>query len=437
MSGITPLIDTLLVTRLAQRVDLVPLKGQIDIAGPDAVTNIEKVTNDVRLPSRAALQQQLGVARSGRGDSSNTSPSASPGRTVTLSAAARAISAILDLPFAATPKILGSEPLWPHLQPPVAQLLTATLARTVATSGLFYESHLQQYAAGTRTLAQLAQEPQARLGAMANMPLELPDAGVAGRDLGPGDMPRITETPGRPPAAQGGLLDAAAASSDIGAESLLAARPGAVGSSASASRLLPVGLAASLDPANLAATYSSASVLKKEYASVHDIARQEPIANSPGASDLDAVGNHNPVAAAIHPDAIALVHQQLELLAVPVFRWAGEVWPGTPMDWEIREERDESQATADSEEAQRTWTTHLAMTLPTLGVVDVRLSLAGARLQVRLAARENATVALLSDGGNELPQRFGAVGLQLSGLQIGALALEPAAQDIRKADDAA
>ena len=397
MSGVTPLIDTLLATRLAQRVDLVPLKGQIDIAGPDAVTNIEKVTNDVRLPSRAALQQQLGVARSGRGDSSNTSPSASPGRTVTLSAAARAISAILDLTSGATPKVLGSEPLWPHLQPPVAQLLTATLARTVATSGLFYESHLQQYAAGTRTLAQLAQEPQARLGAMANMPPELPDAGVAGRDLG----------------------------------------PGAVGSSASAPRLLPVGLAASLDPANLAATYSSVSVLEKEYTSVHDIARQEPIAKSPGASDLDAVGNHNLVAAAIHPDAIALVHQQLELLAVPVFRWGGEIWPGTPMDWEIHEERDESQAAADCEEAQRMWTTHLAMTLPTLGVVDVRLSLAGARLQVRLAACENATVALLSDGGNELPQRFGAVGLQLSGLQIGALALEPAAQDIRKADDAA
>lgn len=437
MSGVTPLIDTLLATRLAQRVDLVPLKGQLDIAGPGAVTHVEKVTNDIRLPSRAALQQQLGVALSGRGDSSNTSPSASPGGSVTLSAVARAIRAILDLPSGATPKILGGEPLWPHRQPPVAHLLTATLARTVATSGLFYESHLQQYAAGTRTLAQLAQEPQARLGTMAKMSLELPGAGVAVQDLGPGG---VAEAPGMPPAA-------AAASSDAGAEPLSAGRPGAAGhavtinsseaDAASASMPLPVGLAARLDPAHLAAAYGSASVREKEHVPFHDVAGQEPIEKNLGASSLDVMGNNDPVAIAIHPDAIALVRQQLELLAVPVFRWAGEVWPGTPMDWEIHEERDESQAAADGEAAQRTWTTRLAMTLPTLGAVEVRLSLAGTRLQVHLAARENATLALLSHGGNELPQRVGALGLQLTGLQVGALAVMPAAQAMRKADDAA
>jgi hypothetical protein len=150
------------------------------------------------------------------------------------------------------------------------------------------------------------------------------------------------------------------------------------------------------------------------------------VAETPKASSLDAVLKHSPVAAAIHPDAIALVRQQLELLALPVFRWGGEAWPGTPMDWEINEEPHERQIVADVEVAQRTWTTRLAMTLPTLGAVEVRLSLAGSTLQVHLSARENATLALLSQGGNELPQRFGAVGLQLTGLQIG-----------RKDDDAA
>lgn len=448
MSGVTPLIDTLLATRLAQRVDLVPLKGQAGIAGPGAVTNAERVTNDIRLPSRAALQQQLGVGLSDSGDSSsNTAKSARPGETVTLSAVARAITAILDIQSGATPKIRGGEPLWPHPQPPVAHLLTATLARTVATSGLFYESHLQQYAAGTRTLAQLVQEPQARLDTMAKMPLELPGARVAGQDLGPGGVARLVEAPGRPPAAGQALLDVAVASSDAGAEPLLALRPGAAGnavtinsseaSGASASMPLPVGLAARLDPANLAAAYGRAGVPDSEHPPFHEIAGQEPGAENPDASSRDVVRNNNPVAAAIHPDAIALVRQQLELLAVPVFRWGGEVWPGTPMDWEIHEERDDRQAAADSEAAQRTWTTRLAMTLPTLGAVEVRLSLAGTTLQVHLAARENATLALLSDGGNELPQRFGAVGLQLSGLQIGALAVEPAAQAIRKDDGAA
>lgn len=346
MSGVTPLIDTLLATRLAQRVDLVPLKGQVDIAGPGAVPCAGKVDNDIRLPSRAALQQQLSVGLAGQGAKSNASPPlASPVGTVILSAVARTISAILDLPSGTVPKILGAEPLWPHPQPPLAHLLATTLAHTVASSGLFYESHLKQYAAGTRTLAQLVQEPQARL----------------------------------------------------------------------------------------AASYGRAGVAANQNVPFPGIAGPAPGVETPEASSLDAVRSHNPVAAAIHPDAIALVRQQLELLAVPVFRWGGEAWPGTPMNWEIHEELNERQtAAADGEAVQRTWTTRLAMTLPTLGAVEVRLSLAGSTLQVHLAARENTTLALLSDGGHELPQRFGAVGLQLTGLQIGALAAETAAQTIGK-----
>lgn len=407
MSGVTSLVDTLLATRLAQRVDLVPLKAELEIAGPGAVTNVESVSNDIRLPSRAALQQLLGVALLDRGDSSHTSQSASSGGTVTLSAVARVVSAILDLQSGATPKILGAEPLWPHLQPPVARLLTATLAHTVATSGLFYEAHLQQYAAGTRTLVQLAQEPQAHLDAVAKMSQELLGARATGQDLGPG--------------AAGNAVTINTSQADA----------------ASASPPLPVGLAARLDPANLAATYGRANVRGKEQAPVHDIAGPEPIAKEPGANSLDAARSNTPASLGIHPDAIALVRQQLELLAQPVFRWGGEVWPGTPMEWEVHQEREESQAAADGEAVQRSWSTRLALTLPTLGAVEVRLNLAGATLQVHLAARENATVALLSDGCNELPKRLDILGLQLTGVQIGALAVEPAAQDLQKDDDAA
>jgi hypothetical protein len=66
MSGVTPLVDTLLATRLGQRVDLVPLKAQVEITGPGAVENVEQVDNDVRLPSREALQRELGPGLVGR-----------------------------------------------------------------------------------------------------------------------------------------------------------------------------------------------------------------------------------------------------------------------------------------------------------------------------------------------------------------------------------
>ncbi|WP_332778043.1 flagellar hook-length control protein FliK [Polaromonas sp.] len=455
--------------------DLIPLKAQLEIAGPGAVTNVEEVANDVRLPSRAALQRQLGVALLDRDHGGDISPSVRPGGTVTLSTVARAIGAILDLQSGATHKIRGEEPLWPQRQPPVAHLLTATLARTVAASGLFYESHLQQYAAGTRTLAQLAQEPQARFDALA----------------------RTEGTPGtRPDAAAVVPSDASAeppASVQAGAAANAGTIKGSESDAAPAAMRWPAGLPARPDAAHLAAAYGRASGRDKAPAPVHIIAgqfpagppqgelapsggrelhavserggrqfpagppqgelapsggrelhavserggRQFPDAKNPGASALDAVRNDSPVAGVIHPDAMALVRQQLELLANPVFRWGGEAWPGTPMDWDIHQERDESQAAADGEAVQRTWTTRLALTLPTLGAVEVRLSLAGATLQVHLAARETATLALLSNEGKELPQRFGALGLQLTGLQMGALAVEPATQDTRKDDDAA
>lgn len=404
MSGITPLIDTLLATRLAQRVDLLPLKGALEITDPDAVASVEKVTNDIRLPSRAALQQSLGVALLGSGDSShsrNPFPSARSDGSVTLSAVARVLSAILDLPSGPEAKILGAKPIWPHSQPPAGPVLTAALARTVATSGLFYESHLLQFAAGTRTLAQLAQEPQAHLDAMAKIPLELRGARVAGQDLGQGGVARAVEVPSMP-----------AASPDAGTEPLSSVRPGVAG--------------------NAIAIHTP----QAEAASVHDMAGQEPPAKKPDASALDAVRSNPPAPAGIHPDAIALVRQQLELLAVPVFRWVGEAWPGTPMDWEIHQEQDERPAVPERAVVPPTWSTRLAITLPTLKAVEVRLSLAGSTLQMQLTANENATLALLNEGRHELPKRLGALGLQLTGLQIGALPEAPAAQAGRKDDDA-
>ena len=163
MSGITPLVDTLLATRLAQRLDLVPLKGQFDITGPVTVNPVGQVTNDVRLSSRAAAQQQLGGVLPQYADTARPVPTAGLNQTVTLSAMARALTAILDPPAATPTRIFGTAPLVSDAQTPNTPQLTATLANTVAHSGLFYEAHLRQFAVGTRTQAQLAQEPQAQL----------------------------------------------------------------------------------------------------------------------------------------------------------------------------------------------------------------------------------------------------------------------------------
>jgi hypothetical protein len=116
------------------------------------------------------------------------------------------------------------------------------------------------------------------------------------------------------------------------------------------------------------------------------------------------------------------------MLAVPVFRWSGEGWPGIPMDWEIRqaphereEQPDRQDRAADNgtEAMPSAWTTRMTLKLPRLGMVDVRLGLAGATLQLRLDASQDSTVAVLNQARAELPGRFGAVGLELTDLQIG------------------
>lgn len=357
MSGLTPLLDTLLATRLAQRVDLVPLKSEVQVAGPEAVAPVEEVINDVRLPSRAAVELQLGVGLLKSDQRGHAGAASGLGSGVTLSAAARALSAILEGRAGAAAKVIGTEALLP-----VSSSLTglaASLARTVGNSGLFYESHLAQFAAGTRALAELAQEPQARLDPSLKAALALPAAG-------PADSAQTLPQGER--------------------------------------RLLPGGNVAPQDAEG-----------------------QDPGAKQGGTAATDAARSNAAGLAGIHPDAVALVRQQLELLAAPVFRWGGEAWPGVPMDWEIQEEA--RQPAADDEAAPRTWSTRVALTLNSLREVEVRISLVGNALQVHMAASENTTRSMLAESRAELPERLQALGLQLTGLQIGTLSPHPAAKN--------
>ena len=370
MSGLSPLVDTLLATRLAQRVDLVPLKPEVQLAGPGPVTQVEEVINDVRLPSRAAVEQQLGVGPLKSGLRGHGDTAARPEQAVTLSAAARAVSAILEGQTGAAARVIGSGPLLASSQLPPSPVIAAALARTVSHSGLFYESHLAQFAAGARPLAELAHEPQARLeGSLKPVPV----------------------------------------------------LPGSEGSSPDSARQVP----------GLDAVHAH----KNAYASMQEADGSMPAAKSYDDSAINAARSTATALAGIHHDAVALVRQQLELLAQPAFRWSGEAWPAVPMDWEIQE--DERQGATGDEAVPRSWSTRLALTLPTLRDIEVRISLAGNALQVRLAASEDATRERLSQARAELPARLNALGLELTGLQIGPLAPASAAHGSPKADDGA
>lgn len=410
MSGVTLLVDTLLATRLGQRVAPVPLKAQAEIAGPGAVTNVEKADNDVRLPSREALQRQLGAALTARADLAAEFSPAKPVVSVSLSAAARAVNAVLNLPMGTTPAVRGRQPLQPDMRAPVVSVLTAVLARTVAESGLFYESHLQQYAAGLRTLGQLLQEPQAGVPLLVFPAAQAP---VAEQGLSPAvalaALPGETDAalpPGMPTTDTPSLDAEVSGAAWKGSAEKAIARP---------------------EPVGLAATYSRTGLPKSMPQPVQEFSVQEDFG-----AQISEVSPSGPVhvgspAAVIHPELTGLVRQQLEMLAVPVFRWSGEGWPGIPVSWEIRQEHGEQEAperragSDDPEAALSTpapWSTRLTLELPRLGAVDVRLGLAGAMLQLHMAASREGTAVVMARASAGLPRRFGAVGLELTDVQI-------------------
>jgi hypothetical protein len=183
---VLPGSESLLRALLAQRLD--PLLRQAGVAGPQTARAVAPVVNDPRLPSRAALEREVPGAALAAGTheargqehaapaataarlpvavAANTGTEAAPAppAPTQLSEAARAISALLDSQAAPEPApVRGVAPLWTSPAPPPAPELARALAQAVAGSGLFYEAHLAQFAQGTRTLAQLQDEPQAKL----------------------------------------------------------------------------------------------------------------------------------------------------------------------------------------------------------------------------------------------------------------------------------
>lgn len=340
-------IDRLLVTPLTLRPDTA-LSGVA--AGASTGSGTAGLGMSTAGADAASIQgQDIGANQSGGANRAAAGSAATRGALASravFSQDARALDAILQLP-GETPQVNATRPLCP-VSPEAAlraaaqaaapgqmpsvvagsyftALLAQSLTQSLASSGLFYESHLVEWAAGQRERASLDNEPQSRLP-------------QAGRD----------ET------------------ADSAAPSVLS----------SARAALDAWL---------------------------------------GNSDSTAPTPAAPVTH-IHPDALPIVRQQLELMQTPMLRWQGEAWPGTAMDWEI-ERREEPRHGPDTSEAAPAWRMRLTLQLPAIGTVDAELQLSGTRLSARLKAHADGASTLL-DASDELRRRIAAAGLELRGLTV-------------------
>ncbi|SDZ68051.1 hook-length control protein FliK [Variovorax sp. YR266] len=425
MTALAGLLDALLAARLAPRLDVLGIKAEAVIGAPGPAMPVGKVDNDVRLPSNAALDRQLPGAMAG--GTAHAGAGATPSVAMRLSVAARVIGAVLADLQAQPGPVRGAAPLLSSRgQPASAAALAGALAQTVSDSGLFYESHLAEFAAGSRTLAQMAQEPQARWSApvaarpdvaalaaavavVAQAPASATSVGVSGVSpallvqamvvsVPQGDAFRTVENAPVPqvPATDAQPQEAARSAQD----------PAHVS-----------GQAVSNDAARVQAAYR-----QPESAQVGGMLDSMPAhraGDSARQADGAAAVSASRGAEVIHPQAVTIVHQQLDLLASAVFRWSGQAWPDVPMSWSIEEEQAQQRdGAAAEEEGTRRWSTTVSLALPRLGEVDLRLSLDGSAVQAHLFARETATMARLRGDTGRLAKRFDAAGLRLQQVQV-------------------
>lgn len=116
------------------------------------------------------------------------------------------------------------------------------------------------------------------------------------------------------------------------------------------------------------------------------------------------------------PRTMTMVKEQLAALQTGQLLFQGELFPGQPMEWRVKER--EGRGKQGREEQARPWETTLALELPKLGRVQVALSLAGAKLDVQVSARGEETASFLETGRGDLQEQLLAAGLEPSNVVI-------------------
>jgi len=250
--------------------------------------------------------------------------------------------------------------------PPNSADLARTLREMVSQSGLFYESHLRQWADGKLPLATLKQDPQAQ-----HPPLQPALSPATSGATHGGQSPAVPATPED-------TLQTAGAVADKGEPSTL--RRGTDG------------------PQSLPAD--------------QDTSRSER---------ADGSGHTNtarPVADSLMP----IVQRQLDTLATHQMGWQGQIWPGVQMQWNIfdPEHPDSGQSGQGDtdDETAKFWRSSLRLSMPNLGNVDVRLVLGPQGLTLSIDTDKGASAEDMRIAGPQLHDALRASGVELLQLKV-------------------
>ncbi|MBZ0331733.1 flagellar hook-length control protein FliK [Halomonas sp. ANAO-440] len=424
MSGITPLLDTLLHQVLGKRIDTAPPRDlnepvrAVDPGeGPRALHSDSRL--DGRRPAAAPLSGTTTPSQRGDTPAGQTDTARSPASIQThFSPSARTIADLL-VRFPAPPSVLtATSPLMALDEAPSASTLASRLQAGVRDSGLFYESHLSRWYRGEVSRQQLEREPQMwrtlRFSPASTAPgAAAPDPRAAPGATGAGSL-TAAAAPGSlaPPLAAGsGTLQGQAA--QAGTYSTTAGLlPGSAGGGQ--------GAGAQATAQGGGAAESSAASLRDTPAPGRGAASPQQAAGDAGAAvreQGEGLSRARPAGGeAIHESLQGLVRHQLEMLVTPMLRWEGDVWSGIFMALMVQlpagaKREGEGEQGDDGQSEQDTWHSELQLRVPSLGDIRVAMWLRDTDVRLELKTHDEGTLVTLQRGVVRLEERLKAAGM--------------------------
>ncbi len=116
----------------------------------------------------------------------------------------------------------------------------------------------------------------------------------------------------------------------------------------------------------------------------------------------------------IAKELVPLVQQQLHTLETHQLTWAGQVWPGQQMQWEIEGQPERQTMQPD----ERQWSTEMELALPKLGDVHVRLVFSQGGIKLTLQGADAGSVALFNRRLPALAMTLREAGVPLTGAVV-------------------
>lgn len=117
-----------------------------------------------------------------------------------------------------------------------------------------------------------------------------------------------------------------------------------------------------------------------------------------------------------------LLSQQLQVLESPHFVWRGDLWPGRTLEWQVRQDTsaaNEESSSPASQTEDAAWESHLKLTLPELGTLNVHIKLDARQVfSLRMVADKPGVDALLRQHQPELTEQLAAAGCMLRAITV-------------------